>query len=409
MEGQENLRIVEHLDMQKLPESVQQMLSLASTPEEQDIILMATLAAASACVPKMYFTYGPTGKKYYANLQCFILAAAASGKGIANQVLEMVRVIDEQYPMLIAGDSTLAAFYKALEEQGGCGYMHESEGSVITDIWKNAAANYNTALRKAAEHEPISRNRVKGASEIKNPRLSMLLTGTFGQYKALVPSVENGYFSRLLTVVIRGTNPFDKRYVSSKGGQSAVPKIVGQRLLRTYESLLCGGEREWSLTEAQKERLGEHLETEYGTLISLLGNNFHSAVVRMAVQIERIAMVLTAMRGGENNRPCMVDTLYCSDQDYETAEIIGNKMLMHMAAAYRMIDGDAQECVPEIKPIDQRKVVFEQLKAEYALGELIQEAKSQGVSRSSAIRWNNEWIEKGMVTKENHGIYRKVA
>ena len=409
MEGQENLRIVKHLDMQKLPESVQQMLSLASTPEEQDIILMATLAAASACVPKMYFTYGPTGKKYYANLQCFILAAAASGKGIANQVLEMVRVIDEQYPMLIAGDSTLAAFYKALEEQGGCGYMHESEGAVITDIWKNAAANYNTALRKAAEHEPISRNRVKGASEIKNPRLSMLLTGTFGQYKALVPNVENGYFSRLLTVVIRGTNPFDKRYVSSKGGQSAVPKIVGQRLLRVYESLLCGDEREWSLTEAQKERLGEHLETEYGTLISLLGDNFHSAVVRMAVQIERIAMVLSAMRGGENNRPCMVDTLYCSDQDYETAEIIGNKMLMHMAAAYRMIDGDAQECVPEIKPLDQRKVLFEALKGEYALGELINEAKSQGVSRSSAIRWNNQWIEQGFITKENHGNYKKIA
>ena len=50
MEGQEDLRIVEHLDMQKLPESAQQMLSLASTPEEQDILLMATLAAASACV-----------------------------------------------------------------------------------------------------------------------------------------------------------------------------------------------------------------------------------------------------------------------------------------------------------------------------------------------------------------------
>ena len=165
MEEQEDLRIVEHLDMQKLPESLQQMLSLASTPEEQDIILMATLAAASACVPNLYFTYGPTGKKYYANLQCFILAAAASGKGIANQALEMTRVIDEQYPMLIAGDSTLPAFYKALEAQNGVGYLHESEGSVITDIWRNAAANYNTALRKAAEHETISRNRVKGAAD----------------------------------------------------------------------------------------------------------------------------------------------------------------------------------------------------------------------------------------------------
>ena len=411
MEGQEDLRIVEHLDMQKLPESVKQMISLASTPEEQDIILMATLAAASACVPNIYFWYGPTGKKYYANLQCFILAAAASGKGIANQALEMARVVDEQYPMLIAGDSTLAAWYKALAEQGGVGYMHESEGSVITDIWKSGAANYNTALRKAAEHEPISRNRCKGASEIKCPRLSMLLTGTFGQYKALVPSVENGYFSRLLTVVIRGTNGFDKRYVKSKGGQSAVPKIVGQRMLRTYESLMNAGEREWSLTESQKERLGEHLETEYGTLIGLLGDNFHSAVIRMAVQIERIAMILTAMRGevSEYNSGLMDKGLYCTDEDYETAEMIGNKMLLHMAVAYRMIDGDAQEVVPEIKPLDQRKVLFEQLKANYERKELIKEAKTQGISERTAERWNDKWQEEGIVIKLEHGRYRKVG
>ena len=408
MEGQEDLRIVEHLDMQKLPESVQQMISLASTEEEKDIILMATLAAASACVPNLYFNYGPTGKKYYANLQCFILAAAASGKGIANQALEMVRVIDEQYPMLIAGDSTLAAWYKALEEQGGVGYMHESEGSVITDIWKSGAANYNTALRKAAEHEAISRNRVKGASEIKNPRLSMLLTGTFGQYKALVPSVENGYFSRLLTVVIRGSNGFDKRFVSSKGGQNAIPKIVGQRLLRTYETLMNAGEREWSLTDAQKERLGEHLETEYETLIGLLGDNFHSAVIRMAVQIERIALVLSALRLTSSVVPDDI-RLDCSDDDYETAEIIGNRLLLHMAAAYRLIDGDAQDLVPDIKPLDQRRVLFDQLKTEYAHKELVAEAKAQGISARTAFRWNEKWLCEGLITKAEYGVYRKVG
>ena len=423
-EGQEDLRIVEHLDMHKLPESVQQMISLASTPEEQDIILMATLAAASACMPNLYFTYGPTGKKYYANLQCFILAAAASGKGIANQALEMVRVIDEQHPMLIAGDSTLAAWYKALAEQGGVGYMHESEGSVITDIWKTSAANYNTALRKAAEHEPISRNRCKSSSEIKNPRLSMLLTGTFGQYKALVPSVENGYFSRLLTVVIRGTNGFDKRYVSSKGGQSAVPKIVGNRLLHTYENLMNAGEREWSLTDSQKERLGAHLETEYETLIGLLGDNFHSAVIRMAVQIERIAMILTAMRGDfagsdpreagnelkpECNSGLMDKGLYCSDEDYETAEMIGNKMLMHMASAYRMIDGDAQDVVPEIKTLDQRKVLLAALPEEYESKKLYSEAQSQGICVRTATRWNDYWQQQGLVQKIRHGYYKKVA
>ncbi len=432
-EEQDDLRIVEHLNMSNLPPIVRNMLSLASTPEEQDILLMATLTGASACIPNLYFRYGPTGKRYYANLQAFILAASASGKGVANQALEMVRVVDEQYPMLIAGDSTLAAWYKALEERGGCGYMHESEGSVITDIWKTAAANYNTALRKAAEHEAISRNRCTGASEIKCPKMSMLLTGTFNQYRALVPSVENGYFSRLLTLVIRETHPFDKRYVSTIGGQSAVPQQAGRELLRVYEQLARGGEREWSLTEAQKSRLGEHLETEYGTLIGLLGDNFHSAVVRMAVQIERIALILTALRGDsilmsrahnkiepEYNSGLMDkesritsgttdETIYCQDEDYQTAEMIGNKLLLHMAAAYRMIDGESQELVPEIKPLDQRKVLFEQLPEEYAHKELVAEAKAQGVSQATATRWNERWLEQGDIKKIKYGIYKKVV
>jgi len=239
----------------------------------------------------------------------------------------------------------------------------------------------------------------------------MLLTGTFGQYKALVPSVENGYFSRLLTVVIKGTNGFDKRYVKSQGTQSVVPKMVGQRLLRTYEALIASEEREWSLTEEQKERLGEHLEAEYATLIGLLGENFHSAVIRMAVQIERIAMILSTLRAGE--KLSVVSNQYsdfiCSDEDYQTAEMIGNKMLLHMAAAYRMIDGDAQDVVPEIKPLDQRKVLFEALPAEYASKKLEEEARLQGVSRATSMRWNEEWQHQGLIQKIRYGVYRKTA
>ena len=411
LEEQDNLRIVDHLDLQKLPKSLQQMLSLATTSEERDILLMSTLAGASACVPNIYFRYGPTGKKYYANLQCFILAASASGKGIANQALDMVRVVDEQYPLLIAGDSTLPAWYLALEEQGGIGYMHESEGSVITDIWKTSAANYNTALRKAAEHEPISRNRVKGSSEIRNPRLSMLLTGTFNQYRALVPSVENGYFSRLLTLVERGSHPFEKSYVTSAASQSSIPSIVGHQLLRTYESLMNAGEIEWSLTDAQKERLGTHLETTYSTLINLLGDNFHSVVLRMAVQIERIALILSALHKDSSltAQRDSAEVLTCSDDDYASAELIGNKLLLHMAAAYRLIDGDAQSLVPDIKPIDQRRVLFDQLKPEYKLQELISEAKAQGISRATVIRWNDAWQEQGQVLKIEYGHYRKAC
>ena len=164
----------------------------------------------------------------------------------------------------------------------------------------------------------------------------------------------------------------------------------------------------------------------------------------MAVQIERIAMILTVMRGDsalsrgagdelrpasnagiidkgirlqdgttderdDKDRPYMGDTIYCSDQDYEAAEMIGNKLLLHMASAYRMIDGDAQDVVPEIKPIDQRKVLFEQLKEEYDHKALAEEAKRQGVSKRTVERWNLSWIEKGLVQKTNYGQYRKVV
>ena len=168
--------------------------------------------------------------------------------------------------------------------------------------------------------------------------------------------------------------------------------------------------------------MAEHLSTEYKALISMLGENFHSAVVRMAVQIERMAMILTAMRGDsslttrahdkEDSRlpdGTTDERIYCNDEDYETAEVIGNKMLLHMAAAYRMIDGDKQDVVPEIKPIDQRKVLLDQLKPEYKLQELISEAKAQGVSRATVIRWNDRWLEEGRVTKIEYGHYRKAC
>ena len=139
-----------------------------------------------------------------------------------------------------------------------------------------------------------------------------------------------------------------------------------------------------------------------------MGENFHSAVVRMAIQIERIAMILTALRI-QNTEYRVQTELVCADEDYETAEMIGNKLLLHMAQAYRMIEGDKQELVPEIKPLDQRKVLFEQLPNEFEHKRLVEEAKSQGISRNTALRWNDKWMADGLVLRIHQGIYRKVG
>ena len=406
MEADQDLHIAKHVEPENLPAMIQPIMSLAQSDGERDMLLLSLLTAAGSCMPNLYFRYGLTGKKYYANLQCFIVGSAACGKGIANLALELVSKVHEAAPLVIAGDSSYPGFYKQLERQNGRGYIHESEGSVITDVWRSSVANYNTALRKAAEHEPITRNRARDNSSIACPQLSVLLTGTFSQYKALVPSIENGYFSRLLTLIINDQQAFSSRYVEPASGSNSVMGVAAQQLYDLCQALYKSRPIEFSLTSEQRARLGQHLETAYPALMSLLGDNFHSVVLRMAVHIERIAMILTAMRAASSILPNTI-RLECSDSDYATAELIGNKLILHMAAAYRMIKGAEQPSVPKIQPLDQRAMLLSLLPAEFESKTLVAEAASQGISRRTALRWNDTWQEQGLVQQIKYGTYKK--
>lgn len=399
-EEQENLHIVENMDVNNLPELMQKVLSLANTPAEKDMLLMSALVACGSVMPNLYVKYGIGAKRYYPNLQLFIVGSAACGKGIANLALELVKPIHEKMPLIIPGDATYPAFYQTLARQHGRGYIHESEGSVITDIWRSSTANYNTALRKAAEHETISRARCKEASVIENPQLSMVLTGTFSQYKALVPSIENGYFSRLLTLIVDEHQAFNSRYVQTSDTSDQIIKAAAEQLYRLYDSLLFARPREFALTPEQQQRLGHHLQTAYPTLIRMLGEDFHSVVLRMAVHIERIAMILTALR---QSPPFL-----CSDEDYQTAEMIGNKLILHMAQAYQLVKGTEKVEQPKVKPLDQKQILLSLLPEEFESKTLVEEAKAQGISARTSTRWNEEWITLGIVYKVRHGVYKKL-
>ena len=410
-EEQANLHIVENMDVNNLPQMMQNVLSMAHTPAEKDMLLMSALVACGSVMPNLYVKYGLAAKRYYPNLQLFIVGSAACGKGIANVALELVKPIHEKLPLIIPGDATYPAFYQTLAKQKGRGYIHESEGSVITDIWRSSTANYNTALRKAAEHETISRSRCREASVIENPQLSMVLTGTFSQYHALVPSIENGYFSRLLTLIVDEHRAFSSQYVQPSESSDETVKTCAEQLYRLYEKLLFAKPREFCLTPDQRARLGHHLETAYPTLIRLLGEDFHSVILRMAVHIERIAMILTALRleQGVKTASLKDNRLICSDSDYQTAELIGNKLILHMAQAFQLIKGTEKVETPTLKPIDQKQILLSLLPDEFESKTLVSEAASQGISPRTSARWNEEWIAHGLVQKIRYGVYKKIA
>ena len=411
MEADQDLHIANHIEPANLPAMIQPIMSLAQSDGERDMLLMSLLTAAGSCMPNLYFRYGLTGKRYYPNLQCFIVGSAACGKGIANLALELVSKVNEALPLVIAGDSSYPGFYRQLERQNGHGYIHESEGSVITDVWRSSVTIYNTALRKAAEHEPITRNRANDSSSIPCPQLSVLLTGTFSQYRALVPSIENGYFSRLLTLIVNGHQAFSSRYVEPASGSNTVMAVAAEQMFKICQALYKSQPVEFSLTPDQRTRLGNHLETAYPALMSQLGENFHSVVLRMAVHIERIAMILTAIRtlSFPFKEGTEIAPLVCSDLDYATAELIGNKLILHMAAAYRMINGAEQPSVPKIQHLDQRAMLLSLLPDEFESKTLIAEASSQGISARTATRWNEDWQQNGLVQKFKYGWYKKVV
>ena len=432
-EEQANLHIVENMDVNNLPELMKSVLSLAHTPAEKDMLFMSALTACSSVLPNLYFKYGIGAKRYYPNLQLFIVGSAACGKGIANLALELVKPIHKALPLIIPGDATYPAFYQTLAKQKGRGYIHESEGSVITDIWRSSTANYNTALRKAAEHETISRARCREASVIENPQLSMVLTGTFSQYHALVPSIENGYFSRLLTLIVDEHQAFNSQYVEPSENSGDVIKAAAEQLYHLYEKLLFSKPREFRLTPDQRTRLGHHLETAYPTLIRMLGEDFHSVVLRMAVHIERIAMILTVLRscsprysaeqelssitsesdsdnsslsGARGVRP---ENIVCTDEDYATAELIGNKLILHMAQAYQLVKGTEKIEAPKVKPLDQKQILLSLLPEEFESKTLLAEAQTQGIPQSTVMRWCSQWIENGILHRPSFGHYKKIA
>lgn len=421
-EEQENLRIVENMDANNLPQLLSSVLSLAQSPAEKDMLLLSSLAACSSVMPNLYFKYGVGAKRYYSNLQLFVVGSAACGKGIANIALELVKPIHKANPLIIPGDATYPAFYQTLAKQKGRGYIHESEGSVITDIWRSSTANYNTALRKAAEHEPISRARCRETSIIECPQVSMVLTGTFSQYHALVPSIENGYFSRLITLIVDEHQAFSSRYVQPSDISDNIIKTAAEQLYHLYEKLLFARPREFRLTPAQRARLGQHLETAYPTLIRMLGEEFHSVVLRMAVHIERIAMILSMLRMAENSLPfkrrmsCEHSNrdwsglgLSCSDEDYQMAEMIGNKLILHMAQAYQLVKGSQKIETPTVKPLDQKAILLSLLPEEFGHAILVKEAATQGISARTAERWNEGWQQAGIVYRLKYDCYKKNA
>jgi len=112
----------------------------------------------------------------------------------------------------------------------------------------------------------------------------------------------------------------------------------------------------------------------------------------------------SSLSGARDVRP---ENLVCSDIDYATAELIGNKLILHMAQAYQLVKGTEKIETPKVKPLDQKQILLSLLPEEFESKTLVDEAQLQGISRRTAFNWSEEWQDNGTIIKIRHGVFKK--
>lgn len=419
---QDDLRIAHYIDDAGLPTFLRELMPLAHTDSERDMLLLSALAGAGCALPNYYALHGPNYKCYYPNLLLFIEARAAQGKSIASIAQRLLQPLAKRGGLFLSADSTHAAFADNLARQLGRGFCYESEGSVITDVWRRNCSGYNALLRKAAEHEDYTLSR-KNAGDllIPSPRLSMVITGTFDQYRALVPSASNGLFSRIIPLVIREQTEFNRNiFLSSLEHSPLAP--FGERVSNSLERIGAAGASllrlhdhlaslrtpvRFTFTPEQAADLGEAFYAQSLPLVQTLGANFHQSVARMAVHTLRIAMILTALRHIDELNS---DSLWtCSNEDFTTARLIGTKLLLHAADAYTQIGADLAESMPRVRFSLQQQTFLSSLPKEFTTSDCDQNANMTGIPVRTARSWLEKWIVSGNILRVQHGHYQKIA
>ena len=233
-----------------LPAFLEQAIAVADRPEQQDMLFLSALTACSYALPHMRMLHGKPQHTYYPNLMTLIVAPPAAGKGIMNNVRRLLAPIHAKlafYDQLatIPANCSSAAFCELLSNNDGTAFMMETEMDVLSGTWKNDYANYSYIFRQTFEHETITRARKApggGISyiEIPNPRLSVLLSGTFNQLQPLIVSRENGLASRFMPYIVEDIAPFDPQVFMANDHESADGVAAVYQLLANDLFVRCG-------------------------------------------------------------------------------------------------------------------------------------------------------------------------
>ncbi|MFV0572844.1 MAG: DUF3987 domain-containing protein [Xanthomarina gelatinilytica] len=394
---------------------------------EKDIVLLSSLGVLSSCLPNVRGVYD--GDFVFPHLYLMIIAPAASGKGVMNYSRLLIEPIHDKifkeskthYLMceesnknkkidevvcpevkvkILPANISSAEMHSFLDLSEHGLLIMESEADTLSNMLKNDWSNYSDVLRKAFHHEPVSVSRKtdKVFVEVKEPKLSMVISGTPDQLKPLIKSRENGLFSRFIVYSFDEVTDFKDVFAVKTRNNKVVFEEVAKDIFNLYGEL-AGLEKqiEFCFTDLQKEKFLNIIRPIRSDIVNNHSQSFISNLHRHGLVFFRIAMILTVLRNQDNL--ASEEKLYCSNNDFLVASQLMKTLLRHSQFTFNSIEtGDLS--IQDESILDDLKSTFTR-----------QEAIDIGVKYDIPLRTMDDklvqWKKRKYIFKHSRGKYKK--
>ena len=372
----------------QLPDILKRIVADAVSEVDADLLILGSLTVFSACLPNVYGVYDR--REVFSNLFLYVTAQASAGKGrlslcrhlaapLHRELREQYRKSMEKYKqdqvqyvlnkkngdakepeeppfltLFIPANSTATVVYQTLNQNNGVGLLFETEGDTLANAFNSDLGNYSDGFRKAFHHETISYLRKKDREyvEIQKPKFSAILSGTPEQVFNLIPSAENGLFSRFIFYVMPTEIVWHDMFDDSDGPTAdELFEEIG-RDFYSFHKLLTAQTVRFTLQPEQKQRFNAFFSQTQQEYAAIFGNDIIASVRRLGLILFRFAMILTVLRqmddgtfpppSGSDDGQRSEAVLTCADADFATALAMVKVLLQHTVTVFQALPRRAE-------------------------------------------------------------------
>ena len=430
----------------RLPGFLKKIVDQSFSEQDADILLLGAMTCISACLSNVSGVYDK--RTVYPNLFLFVTARASSGKGrlglcrnLVDPVHQQLRQINEaerdEYKqrmqsynvankkekanmekpeepplrvLIIPANASATAVYQVLNDNDGKGLMFESEGDTLANTLSSDYGNYSDGFRKAFHHETISYVRRKDREyvELRNPRLSVLLTGTPKQILNLISDAENGLFSRFIFYYLRMQLVWKDVFAEcSDGTADDVFQRLGKEFFDFYILIRDFGNIHIRLTPEQGQAFNSFFDAVQRDYIGKYGDDIIASVRRLGLTAFRIMMILSVLRIMDDGE--MTENRICTEDDFNVTMEIVKVLLVHTAKVFKELPPSETGLSLQNARSARQDLFYARLATDFCRQDYLEAAKALDISDATAERYIKKLCETGLLERMAPGKFHKTG